>query len=71
MGEGKNRYAGLAVLLHAQFLPDREQIKAGGPLVTANADYSVIDTFLTGAGRPAGSKDPPTRYFPDAKPVFR
>lgn len=69
-GEGNSpRYAGIATVLHSQFLPDGEQINAGGKAVPANAKYRVIDGFLDGCvgHRDAKSSD---KYFPHARNVF-
>lgn len=63
------RYAGIATVLRAEFLPDGEPINAGGTPVTANPDYRVIDRFLDGC---VGHREDKTtdKYFPAARNVF-
>ena len=65
------RYAGIATVFRAKFLPDGERINAGGTSVTANPDYGVIERFLGGC---VGHRDAKTtdKYFPApaARQVF-
>lgn len=69
-GKGQNpRYAGVATVLRAQFLPDGEKINAGGTLVTANAEYGIINGFLDGNVGHRNSKTS-EKYFPKAQQVF-
>lgn len=69
-GDGVNpRYAGIATVFRAQFLPVGEQINAGGTLVPPYPEYQVIMDFLNGYEGPAGAKTS-TRYFPAASQVF-
>ena len=42
----KDRYAGIALLMRAQFLPRKERIKAKGRSVPANPDWAVLTSFL-------------------------
>jgi CRISPR-associated protein Cmr1 len=68
---GNPRYAGVATVLRAEFLPEGEPINAGGTPVTANPVYGVIDRFLDGC---VGHRDAKTtdKYFPApaARQVF-
>jgi CRISPR-associated protein Cmr1 len=69
-GKGSTpRYAGIATVLHSQFLPEGERIKVGGKSVPVNAEYEVIDEFLDGC---VGDRDEKTsdKYFPKARQVF-
>jgi CRISPR-associated protein Cmr1 len=69
-GDGVNpRYAGIATVFRAQFLPVSERINAGGTLVSANPKYNVILDFLDGYEGPAGAKTS-TPYFPASSQVF-
>ncbi len=69
-GDGVNpRYAGIATVFCAQFLPVGEQINAGRTPVPAYPDYNVIMDFLNGYEGPAGAKTS-IRYFPAASQVF-
>lgn len=63
------RYAGVATVLRAEFLPDGEPINAGGTSVTANPEYGVIDRFLDGC---VGHREAKTtdKYFPAARNVL-
>ncbi|MDQ3773078.1 MAG: type III-B CRISPR module RAMP protein Cmr1 [Pseudomonadota bacterium] len=63
------RYAGIATVLRAEFLPDSEPINAGRTPVTAKPDYGVIDKFFNGC---VGHRDAKTtdKYFPAAREVF-
>ncbi|MBU1487930.1 hypothetical protein KKH56_07790 [bacterium] len=61
-------YIGVSVLLKSRFLPDGEQINAGGKNVAAKVDdWTVITDFLDGkVGNPATADN----RFPDKKAVM-
>lgn len=60
-------FVGVSVYLPAQFLPQGEKINAGGSLVDANIEWSIIPCFLDGnTGNPPG----PTKRFSSRVPVI-
>ena len=51
-----NEYYGISVLLVADFLPENEQINAGGKNVPANIEWSLLHDFLDGNDKQGQSR---------------
>lgn len=58
-----NSYAGIALIMKSDFLPDGEKISANNKPVEQKADYSLLTQFITGTKQTEPDKE--KAYFPD------